>query len=124
MTLYPEVRTEGKESNLQVLWEDGERVFCRTCRVEDDGVGRSVFEVRLTSGEPPAASINRLVREYELKDDLDSAWALRPLRIVRDRGRTVLLLEDPGGEPLGRMIGPPLELGRVPPTFYRTVGCP
>ena len=68
--------------------------------------------VRLISEEPLLASINRLVHEYELKDDLDSAWAARPLGLVRDRGQTVLLLEDPGGEPLSRLIGPPLEPGK------------
>ena len=64
------------------------------------------------SEEPLLASVHRLVHEYELKDDLDSAWAARPLGLIRDRGQTVLLLEDPGGEPLSRLIGPPLELGK------------
>jgi serine/threonine protein kinase len=42
---------------------------------------------------------------YELKDELDSAWATRPLALEHERGR--LLLEDSGGEPLVRLLGAP-----------------
>jgi serine/threonine protein kinase len=41
----------------------------------------------------------------------DSAWAVRPLEIVRDRRRTMLVLEDSGGEPLSRQLGAPMEVG-------------
>ena len=116
LTQYPQLSAEGEERPLQVLWEDGERVFCRTHRVEDNGVARGALAVHLMSEEPLLASVNRLVHEYELKDDLDSAWATRPLGLVRDRGQTVLLLEDPGGEPLSRLIGLPLEPGKISPT--------
>jgi hypothetical protein len=43
-------------------------------------------------------SLERLAHEHGLK--MDSAWGLRPLEFVREHGRTVLVLEDPGGEPL------------------------
>ena len=36
---------------------------------------------------------------------------MRPLSLVRERGRTVLLLEDPGGEPPERLLGSPMEVG-------------
>src|SRR5262249_60984925 len=32
--------------------------------------------------------------------------------LIRGRGRPLLILEFPGGEPLGRLIGPPMEIGR------------
>ena len=57
-------------------------------------------------------NIIRLAHEYGLKDELDVAWAVRPLELVRERGRTILVLEDPGSEPLGRLLGAPLEPGR------------
>jgi serine/threonine protein kinase len=38
---------------------------------------------------------------------------VRPLSLVRERGQTVLLLEDPGGEPPERLLGPPLEVGNL-----------
>ena len=47
-----------------------------------------------------------------LKDELGRAWAVRPLELVRERGRTMLVLEDPGGEPLERLLGAPMEMGR------------
>lgn len=31
-------------------------------------------------------------------------WTVRPLEILCERGRTMLALEDPGGEPFERMI--------------------
>jgi hypothetical protein len=49
--------------------------------------------VLLAAEYPAAATLDRLAREYELKDELDGTWAVRPLELVRDRGRTVLVLE-------------------------------
>lgn len=40
----------------------------------------------------------RLRRELGLADVLRPEWALRPLAVVRERGRTMLMLEDPGGD--------------------------
>jgi hypothetical protein len=37
------------------------------------------------------------------KDELDGRSAVRPLALVREHGRTVLLLEDSGGEPFDRL---------------------
>ena len=53
----------------------------------------------------------RLAHEYGLKDELDGRSAARPLALVREHGRTMLLLEDPGGEPLARLLGGPIEMG-------------
>jgi serine/threonine protein kinase len=47
---------------------------------------------------------------------LDAAWAAKPLALTRHEGRTILVLEDPGGEPLDRVLdrgqGQPLALTR------------
>src|SRR5262249_9113782 len=40
------------------------------------------------------------------------AWAVRPLELVRDAGRAMLVLEDVGGEPLERLLGAPMQTGR------------
>jgi serine/threonine protein kinase len=69
--------------------------------------------VVLPAWEPPTRdALNRFRHEYGLKDDLDDAWAVRPLELVHERGQTMLVLEDPGGEPLDRLLGPPMEVGR------------
>jgi hypothetical protein len=82
-------------SGLQVLWEDAERVFCREeCHADGDGAGV------LTAEYPSPAILDRLAHEYGLKDELDDAWAARPLQLVREHGQTILMLKDPEGEPL------------------------
>jgi PAS domain S-box-containing protein len=103
---------DGDANPLQVLWEDGERVYCRTSREGADGGRKAVLLVLPSADQPTPGSLNRLVHEYELRDELEAAWALRPVELVRERGRAMLMLEDPGGEPLGGLIGAPLELGR------------
>ena len=100
------------EGDLQILWEDNERVFCRGSRRDADGRSRAILAVLPAAAHPSPASLARLAHEYELKDELDEAWAVRPLALERERGRTVLLLEDPGGEPLDHLIGAPMEIGR------------
>ena len=40
----------------------------------------------------------RLRRELRLADTLPVQWTLRPLAVVREHGRTMLMLEDPGGD--------------------------
>src|SRR3989454_12309887 len=97
------------DGSVQVLCEDGERVFCRRWR---HGDRNAVLAVLPAAEHPTPGSLNRLTHEYGLKDDLDRSWAVRPLELVRERGRTMLLLEDPGGEPLDRILGEPMELGR------------
>jgi hypothetical protein len=41
----------------------------------------------------------------ELKDQLEGTWAVRPLELVRDGGRTMLLLEDADSVPIDRLLG-------------------
>ena len=61
--------------------------------------------------EYPAPEIlKRLEHEYALREELDPAWAARPIKIGRHWDRTVLVLEDPGGAPLNQLLGEPLDL--------------
>ncbi|WP_426426263.1 trifunctional serine/threonine-protein kinase/ATP-binding protein/sensor histidine kinase [Bradyrhizobium genosp. A] len=96
---------------MQVLWQDGERVFCRGWRPDGNGDGRSVLAMLPAGEHPSPAILNRFTRYHDLKDELDGAWAVRPLELVRERGQTMLVLEDPGGEPLERLLGAPMEVG-------------
>jgi serine/threonine protein kinase len=102
----------GGTGGLTVLCEDGERVLCRGWR--DDGAGdrKAVLAVLCASERPPPGLVDRLAHEYGLRDELDGRSAVRPLALVRELGRTVLLLEDPGGEPLDQFLGQPMETGR------------
>src|SRR6266511_2148544 len=98
-------------AGLQVLSDDGERVLCRGWRSEDSASARlAVFPA---AEHTAPASLDRLAHEYGLRDELDSDWAVRPLDLVRERDGTVLVLEDPGGQPLDRVLGVPLETGKL-----------
>ena len=98
--------------NLKVLWEDAERVLCRG--FEGDSAEHTVLVVMPVGERSTSAGLPRL-HEYKLKDVLDAAWAARPLELRRDGERTLLLLKDPGGEPLSRRIGAPMDVGRFLP---------
>jgi PAS domain S-box-containing protein len=100
------------DGSSQVLWEDGERVFSRGWRLDDNGNRLAVLLVAPAADHPSRSRLDRLTHEYELKDELDGAWAVRPLALMRDAGRTVLVLDDLGGEPLDRLLGGPMEVGR------------
>jgi serine/threonine protein kinase len=99
-----------RDEGLQVLWADGEHVFGRG-RARADGNWIDVLAVLTAAEHPSPASFDRLTHEYELKDELDGTGTVRPLELIRERGRTMLVLEDFGGEPLERLLGQPLELG-------------
>src|SRR5215472_8899289 len=92
------------DGSSQALWEDGERVFCRSWRTGHDGNRSAVLVVLPAAAHPSRSSLDRLAHEFALKDELDAAWAVRPLDLVRDASRTMLVLEDAGGEPLERLL--------------------
>src|ERR1700738_1030937 len=74
------------------------------------GTGKGVASVLLVTAENGSlVYLNRLEREYALRDELDAAWAVRPIALSRYNGRPTLVLEDPGGEPLDRLLSGPLE---------------
>ena len=97
---------------MQALWQDGDRVFYRASDDEPGSDRRTVIVVILATESPTIVSLDRLAHEYSLKDHLDAPWAVRPLDLVRERGRTMLVLEDHGAEPLHRLLGSPMEPAR------------
>src|SRR3981189_1125458 len=95
---------------LETLREDGDFVLSRTTLADET---TSVLVLATASEQPAPGIIARLEHEYSLRDALDSDWAVRPLSLIRREGRPMLILEDPGGEPLDRLLGQPMELSRV-----------
>src|SRR6201987_2097905 len=75
-----------------------------------------VLAIALTAEHPSPESLRRLEHEYSLAAELDPAWAVKPLALTLHEGRTILILKDPGGEPLDRILernqGQPLDLTR------------
>ena len=91
----------------EILWEDGELLLYRAI---SDGEALPVLAAMPLTAPPSREAISRLQHAYNFRDQLDPAWAARPLRLVTERGRLTLLSEDPGGEPLLRLMGHPWEI--------------
>ena len=96
------------DGSCRVSWEDGERVFCRVRRLGGDGKRSAVLVVLPAAERPSSSSLDRLAHEYGLKDELDAAWAVRPLAFVREGGRANLGLTRVS-ERHARGLSPPLE---------------
>jgi serine/threonine protein kinase len=62
------------------------------------------------STRPAAEIVKRLEHEFSLRSELDGSCVVRPLSLSTHNGQTVLILEDPGGEPLTYLIHGPMEL--------------
>ena len=90
-----------------LLWEEGERRFYKVWRNDTEGTRRPYLAVVPATEHPTPGSLDRLAHEYELKDLLDGAWAVRPLELVRGRGATALVLEYHDGTPLDRQLSRP-----------------
>ncbi len=54
--------------------------------------------------------VEQLEHEYALKTELDADWAARPVALTHYNGRMTLVLEDPGGAPVDRLLGRPLDV--------------
>ncbi len=98
-----------RQQVLGTLWEGGDFVLSRSTPAAE---GTSVLVLAPVSERPAPGIIARLEHEYSLRDELDSQWAARPLGLTRREGRPILILEDPGGEPLNGLLGQPMELSR------------
>src|SRR5437016_1152617 len=72
---------------------------------------RPILLLTPSSGHPTPATLERLGHEHSLARDLRSAWAAQPVALTEHQGRTTLVLEDPGGEPLDGLLRAPMELG-------------
>lgn len=96
----------------EVLWQDTERVFCRLLRDGKESERHAFIPMPSGAAHPTLESINRLTHEYGLKDHLDASWAVRPVELVHEHGRTMLVVEYAGGQPLDGMICGPMEIGR------------
>src|SRR5882724_10642010 len=101
---------ELSEYILETLREDGEFILYRgQHRSRIDKVLPPVLVVAPVSERPALGSLRRMEHEYSLRAELDPGWAVRPFALAPHRGRTMLVLTDPGGEPCDRLLGKPME---------------
>jgi PAS domain S-box-containing protein len=84
---------------LEALRQDEEFILYRGQSQDDTP---QVLMLSPAADYPAPESLKRLEHAYSLKERLDPAWAARPIGFAPNRERIVLVLEDPGGEPLDR----------------------
>src|SRR5712692_9084901 len=98
---------------LDTLHSHGEFVLCRSRpRTGTNSHPPSVLVLMSRSEHPRPESVRMLEHEHSLRAELDPAWAVPPVELTQYEGRTVLVLEDPGGEPLAQLVGTPMEMGQ------------
>jgi serine/threonine protein kinase len=105
---------ELSEYLLEALREDDEFVLYRG-EHSNQPSSPSVLLLAPASTRPALETVKKIEHEYSLRDELDSAWAVRSLTLSEHRGQTTLVLEDRGGEPLDRFLPGPMQM----PQFLR-----
>src|SRR5580693_5402828 len=92
---------EDSEYRMEPLREGADFILYRGSARGDP---TPILAVVVASEHPSPQNLKRLQHEYSLATELDAAWAAQPLALTRHQGRAVLVLKDPGGEPLDRVI--------------------
>jgi len=110
---------ELSEYGFETLRNDGESIVYRGHPRQADVSRPSILAMTPVSERLALASLRRMEHEYSLRAELDPGWALRPLALALHKGRTMLVLTDPGGEPLDNLLARPMELTQ----FLRLAVC-
>jgi serine/threonine protein kinase len=75
------------------------------------GCGNGLAPILLVAAdETSLGCVERIEHEYALKAELGADWAARPVALTHHNDRLTLVLEDPGGAPLDRLLGRPLDV--------------
>lgn len=96
------------EYSLESLRDDGEFILYRG-HAKSKGPP-SVLLLAPASNRPSPESLKKIDHEYSLRNELDSAWAVRPLAISERSAQATLVLEDPGGETLDGFLSQAMEI--------------
>ena len=105
---------EGSEYELELLHKGADFTLYRG---SERGSAMPILAV--AAEQPSPQTLARLEYEFSLARELDATWAAQPLALTHRKGRTLLILKDPGGELLDRLIErherEPLDLNHVLP---------
>src|SRR6516164_6036115 len=102
------------EYRLETLHQDGEFILYRGLRqTKAETSPPSILALSPVTEHPAPPTIKKIEHEFSLKDELDPAWAIRPIALAQLQSRTMLVFEDPDGEPLGRLLLRPVELKQL-----------
>jgi PAS domain S-box-containing protein len=101
------------EYRLEALHQDGEFILYRGLRqTKAETSPPSILGLSPVMEHPAPATVKKIEHEFSLKDELDQAWAIRPIALTQQQNRTMLVLEDPGGKPLDQLLRRPMELAK------------
>ncbi|WP_128949181.1 trifunctional serine/threonine-protein kinase/ATP-binding protein/sensor histidine kinase [Bradyrhizobium guangzhouense] len=92
---------------LHIIGKDDDFTLLRGRRSSDE---RPVLVLRPRSTTPSTEILKRLENQFAIASDLDPAWAVCPIELVRGEKGPALILDDPGGMPLDESLGEALEL--------------
>ena len=98
---------ELSSSGFETVWNDGEFLLSRSANT---GASGPVLVLAPAVDQPAPGSSARLENAYELRNELDPAWAARPLEFIHLDRKAALRIEDPGGEVLACLLGEPWKL--------------
>jgi PAS domain S-box-containing protein len=93
---------------LQPLREDEEFILYRGRPRQ--GKASSILLLAPALRRPAIETLEKINHEYSLRSELDTSWAVRPRDLSQYNEKRVLVLEDPGGEPLHRLIQGPTDI--------------
>src|SRR5580658_2851038 len=96
---------ELSEYTFETLRKDGEFIVYRgRHRGQTDANPPSILVMTPVSERPALACLRKMEHQYSLRTELDPAWAASPLALTRHQGRTILVLQDTGGQPLDLIL--------------------
>ena len=103
----------GTEYLLEPLREGGDFILYRG---RNQGKPAPILVLAVSAERPSPDSLRQLDHEHSLQTELDETWSAQPVALTRHQGRAALILKDPGGELLDRLIahsqGQGMELSR------------
>src|SRR5262245_34318746 len=96
------------EYSLECHRDDGEVILHRG-RARQPGAP-SVLLLTPASTRPSPETLKKIDHEYSLRNELDPAWAARPLALSEQPEQRTLVLEDPGGATLDSVLSGPMAM--------------
>jgi predicted ATPase/signal transduction histidine kinase len=102
------IMVELSRYSLDLVREDAEFILYRAHSKQLEPP--SILLLTPSSTRPSPETLEKINHEYSLSSELDNLWALQPLAISSYNDKRVLVLEDPGGMPLHRLVEGPMEI--------------
>jgi PAS domain S-box-containing protein len=93
---------------LQPLRKDEEFILYRARPIQAEA--SSVLLLAPALRHPALETLEKINHEYALRSELDTSWAVQPRDLSQYKEKTVLVLDDPGGEPLHHLVQGPMEI--------------